>query len=128
MEDGDSIRQATKLDSRITRVGAFIRTYSIDELPQFLNVLRGEMSVVGPRPHALAHDDVYDRLIEEYASRRHVKPGVTGWAQVQGFRGETPTIELMERRIQHDLCYNENWSLWLDVKIVIRTMFSLRGV
>ena len=127
MEDGDSIRQATKADSRITRVGAFIRAYSIDELPQFLNVLRGEMSVVGPRPHALAHDDVYDRLIVEYASRRHVKPGVTGWAQVQGFRGETPTIELMERRIQHDLWYIDNWSLCLDVKIVIRTMFSLRG-
>ena len=127
MEDGDNIRQATRADARITRAGSFIRAYSIDELPQFWNVLRGEMSVVGPRPHAVAHDDVYDELIVEYASRRHVKPGVTGWAQVQGFRGETSTIELMEKRIQHDLWYIDNWTLWLDFKIVIRTMFSLRG-
>lgn len=127
LEDGDTIRQATKLDARVTRVGAFIRAYSIDELPQFWNVLIGDMSVVGPRPHAVAHDDVYDGLIAEYASRRHVKPGVTGWAQVQGFRGETPTIDLMEKRIQHDLWYMDNWSLWLDIKIVVRTMFALRG-
>jgi len=127
LEDGDTIRQATKSDARVTRVGAFIRAYSIDELPQFWNVLMGEMSVVGPRPHAVAHDDVYDGLIAEYASRRHVKPGVTGWAQVQGFRGETPTIELMEKRIHHDLWYIDNWSLWLDIKIVVRTMFALRG-
>lgn len=127
MEDGDDVRQATRSDPRVTRVGAFIRAFSIDELPQFLNVLRGEMSVVGPRPHAVAHDDAYDHTILEYAARRHVKPGVTGWAQVNGFRGETPQIESMEQRVIHDLWYIDNWSLWLDLKIVIRTMFSLRG-
>lgn len=128
LEDGETIRQATSSDARVTRVGAFIRAYSIDELPQFLNVLRGDMSVVGPRPHAVAHDNIYDPLITEYASRRHVKPGVTGWAQVQGFRGETPTVDLMERRVQHDRWYIDNWSLWLDTKIVIRTLFALRGI
>ena len=127
MEDGDNIRQATRSDLRVTRVGAFIRASSIDELPQFWNVLRGEMSVVGPRPHAVAHDDVYDRLIEEYASRRHVKPGITGWAQTRGYRGETPTVEAMEQRVLHDLWYMDNWSFWLDIKIVMRTIFTLRG-
>ena len=127
LEDGEVVVQATKGDKRMTRVGAFIRAYSIDELPQFINVLRGEMSVVGPRPHAVAHDDVYDRMIEEYASRRHVKPGVTGWAQVKGYRGETPTIELMEQRVVHDLWYIDHWSLLLDLKIVARTVFALRG-
>ena len=127
MEDGPDIRQATKADPRITRVGAYIRAFSIDELPQFLNVIRGDMSVVGPRPHAVAHDDVYDRMIAEYAARRHVKPGVTGWAQVNGYRGETPTIEAMQQRVSHDLWYIDNWSVWLDVKIVVRTMFALRG-
>ncbi len=127
LEDGQSIRQATEADPRITRMGSFIRATSIDELPQFFNVLRGDMSVVGPRPHAVAHDDVYDRLIDEYASRRHVKPGVTGWAQVQGHRGETPTVESMQERVACDLWYINNWSLWLDLKIVARTVFSLRG-
>lgn len=128
LEDGETIRQATRSDLRVTRVGAFIRAYSIDELPQFWNVLCGDMSVVGPRPHALAHDDAYDRLIADYASRRHVKPGVTGWAQINGFRGETPTLDLMQRRIKHDLWYIDNWSIWLDMRIAIRTVFSLRGV
>jgi putative colanic acid biosynthesis UDP-glucose lipid carrier transferase len=128
MEDGQNIAQATRADPRVTRVGAFIRAYSIDELPQFLNVLAGDMSVVGPRPHAVAHDDVYDRLIDEYASRRHVKPGLTGWAQIHGHRGETPTVESMQKRVAYDLWYINNWSLWLDLKIVARTVFSLRGV
>lgn len=127
LEDGPMVRQATRGDERITRVGAFIRATSIDELPQFWNVLRGEMSVVGPRPHAVAHDELFDALIAEYASRRHVKPGITGWAQVNGSRGETPTVDLMERRVRHDRWYIDNWSLWFDVKIVIRTFFALRG-
>ncbi|PZO72916.1 MAG: polyprenyl glycosylphosphotransferase, partial [Mesorhizobium amorphae] len=128
MEDGDEVRQATRADKRVTRVGAFIRSTSIDELPQFWNVLHGEMSVVGPRPHAVAHDDVYDTLIVEYAARRHMKPGLTGWAQVKGCRGETPTVEAMQQRVTHDLWYIDNWSLWLDVKIVLRTVLALRGV
>ncbi|MDI6025809.1 exopolysaccharide biosynthesis polyprenyl glycosylphosphotransferase [Corticibacterium sp. UT-5YL-CI-8] len=127
LEDGDTVRQATVGDARITRIGGFIRAYSIDELPQFWNVLRGDMSVVGPRPHAVAHDNLFDSLIAEYASRRHVKPGVTGWAQVHGHRGETPGIELMARRVEHDRWYIDNWSLWLDMKIVMRTFFALRG-
>jgi exopolysaccharide biosynthesis polyprenyl glycosylphosphotransferase len=127
LEDGAEIRQATAVDPRVTRVGAFIRTFSIDELPQFLNVLKGDMSVVGPRPHAIAHDDLYDRLIAEYASRRYVKPGVTGWAQIHGHRGETLTVEAMEQRVQYDRWYIDNWSLWLDLKIAIRTVFALRG-
>lgn len=127
LEDGPMVRQATRGDARITRVGAFIRATSIDELPQFWNVLRGEMSVVGPRPHAVAHDEYFDTLIAEYASRRHVKPGITGWAQVNGSRGETPTVDLMEQRVRHDRWYIDNWSLWFDIKIVIRTFFALRG-
>jgi Undecaprenyl-phosphate glucose phosphotransferase len=127
LEDGQNVRQATQGDSRITRMGSFIRATSIDELPQFLNVLTGDMSVVGPRPHAVAHDDVFDRLIDEYASRRHVKPGLTGWAQIQGHRGETPTVESMQERVSCDLWYINNWSLWLDLRIVARTVFSLRG-
>lgn len=127
MEDHGEVKQATKADPRITRVGRFIRRSSIDELPQFWNVLKGEMSVVGPRPHAVAHDDVYDQLIEQYANRRHVKPGLTGWAQVKGYRGETPTVETMQQRVHHDLWYIDNWSLWLDAKIVMRTIFALKG-
>jgi Undecaprenyl-phosphate glucose phosphotransferase len=126
-ENGADVRQATKDDPRVTRVGRFIRSLSMDELPQFWNVLRGEMSVVGPRPHAIAHDDIYDALISDYAFRRHVKPGVTGWAQVRGHRGETPTVDLMERRVSHDLWYIDNWSFWLDLEIVLRTMFKLHS-
>ena len=128
LEDGQTITQARQADPRVTRMGSFIRAYSIDELPQFLNVLTGDMSVVGPRPHAVAHDDVFDRLIDEYASRRHVKPGLTGWAQIHGHRGETPTVESMQERVTYDLWYINNWSLWLDMKVVARTVFSLRGV
>lgn len=128
LEDGANVPQAKLFDPRVTRMGSFLRAYSIDELPQFLNVLAGDMSVVGPRPHAVAHDDVFDRLIDEYASRRHVKPGLTGWAQIHGHRGETPTVESMQERVTYDLWYINNWSPWLDLKIVARTIFSLRGV
>jgi Undecaprenyl-phosphate glucose phosphotransferase len=126
MEDSAEIRQATRDDPRVTRVGAFIRSSSLDELPQFWNVLRGEMSVVGPRPHALAHDDLYGTLIAQYASRRHVKPGLTGWAQINGYRGETPTIDKMADRVRHDIWYINNWSLWLDLRIVFLTVLSLQ--
>ncbi|WP_296433111.1 sugar transferase, partial [Rhizobium sp. UBA1881] len=126
MEDSGVIRQATRNDARVTRVGAFIRSTSIDELPQFWNVLRGEMSVVGPRPHALAHDDLYGTLIAQYASRRHVKPGLTGWAQINGHRGETPTVDRMADRVRHDIWYINNWSLWLDLRIVVMTAIGLR--
>ncbi|EJL53581.1 exopolysaccharide biosynthesis polyprenyl glycosylphosphotransferase [Rhizobium sp. CF122] len=125
MEDSTDVRQATRNDPRVTRVGGFIRSTSLDELPQFWNVLRGDMSVVGPRPHALVHDDLYGALIAEYASRRHVKPGLTGWAQINGCRGETPTVDRMADRVRHDLWYIHNWSLWLDLKIVYVTMVSM---
>ncbi len=122
MENAADVRQARRNDPRVTRVGGFIRSTSLDELPQFWNVLRGDMSVVGPRPHALAHDDLYGALIAQYASRRHVKPGLTGWAQINGCRGETPTVDRMADRVRHDIWYINNWSLWLDVKIVFMTM------
>jgi lipopolysaccharide/colanic/teichoic acid biosynthesis glycosyltransferase len=108
MEDGAVVTQAKRDDARVTRVGRFLRRSSLDELPQLLNVLKGDMSLVGPRPHALAHDDHYSGLLAEYAFRHHVKPGITGWAQVNGFRGETPTIDLMKRRIDLDLQYIAN--------------------
>jgi Undecaprenyl-phosphate glucose phosphotransferase len=129
MEDDANIRQAMRNDARVTKVGAFIRSRSIDEVPQFLNVLLGHMSVVGPRPHAVAHDDYYDQMIGKYAFRRRVKPGITGWAQVNGLRGETPTVESMEERVRFDLWYIHNWSPWLDLKIIARTIsvFSNRG-
>ena len=126
MEDGDSVRQATKNDSRVTRVGAFLRRTSLDELPQFINVIRGEMSVVGPRPHAIAHNTYYGKMIERYANRHLVKPGITGWAQVHGFRGETTHPDLMAKRVAYDLQYIEIWSIWLDLKIVAMTpLFGL---
>ncbi|MBC9878346.1 undecaprenyl-phosphate glucose phosphotransferase [Bradyrhizobium sp. INPA01-394B] len=124
-ENGETIRQATKRDARITRIGRFLRMTSIDELPQLWNVLRGEMSLVGPRPHALAHDNYYDELISNYVYRHHMKPGLTGWAQVNGFRGETPTIDLMEKRVEYDVWYVGNWSIWLDLKILARTASSV---
>ncbi len=126
LEDGETVRQATKHDNRVTRVGAFLRRTSLDELPQFWNVVRGEMSVVGPRPHALAHNTYYGNLIESYANRHRVKPGITGWAQVHGFRGETSDPDMMEKRVSYDLEYIENWSIWLDLKTVIMTpLFGL---
>ena len=120
-ENGHTVTQATKQDRRVTRVGRFLRKTSIDELPQLWNVLRGEMSLVGPRPHALAHDNYYDQVISNYVYRHHMKPGLTGWAQVNGFRGETPTIDLMEKRVEYDVWYVTNWSIWLDMRIIIRT-------
>ncbi|KIF66134.1 glycosyl transferase [Streptomyces sp. AcH 505] len=124
-ENGAVVTQATKGDARVTRVGRFLRKSSIDELPQLWNVLRGEMSLVGPRPHALAHDNYYDQVIEKYVYRHHMKPGLTGWAQVNGFRGETPTIDLMEKRVEYDVWYVSNWNIWLDIRIIIRTALSL---
>lgn len=125
MENGAVVVQAQRNDRRVTRVGRWLRRTSIDELPQLLNVLRGEMSLVGPRPHAMAHDDQYMQLIGTYAYRHHVKPGITGWAQVHGFRGETPTVDAMERRVELDRWYIENWSFWLDISILCRTVFEV---
>lgn len=120
-ENGQTITQATKQDARVTKIGRFLRMTSIDELPQLWNVLRGDMSLVGPRPHALAHDNYYDELISKYVYRHHMKPGLTGWAQVNGLRGETPTVDLMEKRVEYDVWYVSNWSIWLDLKIMART-------
>ncbi|AYA63339.1 undecaprenyl-phosphate glucose phosphotransferase [Alteromonas sp. RKMC-009] len=123
-EDGDKVTQATKGDARITKVGAFLRRTSLDELPQFINVLQGSMSVVGPRPHAVAHNEMYRKTVKYYMLRHRIKPGITGWAQVNGWRGETDTVEKMQMRVQYDLEYIRNWSLWLDFKIVIFTFFK----
>ena len=125
LEDGDFIQQARRSDPRVTRFGRMLRMHSIDELPQLLNVLRGHMSLVGPRPHALAHDNEYEELIADYALRQHVKPGITGWAQIHGHRGETPRVELMQRRVEYDRWYINNWSFWLDLKILVRTCLQL---
>ncbi len=127
MEDGRSVRQATAGDSRITRVGRFMRRTNIDELPQLLNVLRGEMSLVGPRPHAMAHDQAFEREVALYARRHNVRPGITGWAQVNGWRGETDTPEKVVGRVEHDLFYIDNWSLMLDLSIMVRTVFSRKA-
>ena len=124
MEDDAQLTSATRSDARVTRVGAILRRASIDELPQLLNVLAGEMSLVGPRPHAIAHDQRYEGRIARYARRHNVKPGITGWAQVCGLRGEITSDEKMRRRVEHDLYYVDNWSLWLDVKIIAMTIFS----
>jgi Undecaprenyl-phosphate glucose phosphotransferase len=121
-EQAGVVRQATRGDPRITRVGAFLRRTSLDELPQFLNVLRGEMSVVGPRPHALEHDDQYRSLVDGYIHRYRIKPGITGWAQVNWFRGETDRIEKMQGRVERDLYYLRNWSFGLDMRIVVATV------
>lgn len=126
VSDNDAIviKQATLGDDRITRLGAFLRKTSLDELPQFINVLQGRMSVVGPRPHAVAHNEQYRRLIKGYMWRHKVKPGITGWAQVNGWRGETDTLEKMQKRIEYDLDYIQNWTIWLDIKIVYLTLFK----
>ena len=123
LEDGEVIRQATRDDPRLTRFGAFLRQYSLDELPQFINVLQGRMSVVGPRPHAVAHNETYRKLIRGYMIRHKVKPGITGLAQVNGLRGETDSLEKMKARIEHDLAYLRDWSLQLDLQIVLKTVF-----
>jgi Undecaprenyl-phosphate glucose phosphotransferase len=119
----DAVTQARRNDPRVTRVGAFLRRTSLDELPQLLNVLRGEMSLVGPRPHAVVHNEQYAKIIDDYLSRHRVKPGITGWAQVNGLRGETDTPEKMARRVQFDLYYIDNWSLLFDIKILLLTPF-----
>ena len=125
MEDGNTIKQAEKHDRRVTSVGWYLRRASLDELPQLLNVLRGEMSLVGPRPHAIAHDELYSEKWEQYAHRHRVKPGITGWAQVNGFRGETKNPELMRRRVELDLEYIDSWSLTWDLKILAMTVLAV---
>jgi putative colanic acid biosynthesis UDP-glucose lipid carrier transferase len=122
-DNGDVVNQATKGDTRITPLGAFLRSRSLDELPQFFNVLQGSMSVVGPRPHAVSHNEQYRKKINYYMLRHRMKPGITGWAQVNGWRGETDTVHKMEMRIKHDLHYIRDWSLWFDFKIVVFTVF-----
>ncbi len=122
-EDGRHVPQAIRDDPRVTRVGRLLRRTSVDEVPQLFNVIRGDMSLVGPRPHAIAHNEYYSALLERYANRHKMKPGITGWAQVNGYRGETNTPEKMRKRVEHDLYYIENWSLWLDFKILLLTPF-----
>jgi putative colanic acid biosynthesis UDP-glucose lipid carrier transferase len=116
--------QATKNDTRVTRLGRFLRRTSLDEFPQFLNVLRGDMSIVGPRPHMVKHTTDYRREIEQYMIRQFLKPGITGWAQIKGYRGETQNVEQMQKRVEHDLWYLENWSLMLDLKIMFITILN----
>lgn len=122
-QDGADVRQAQRSDPRVTRVGKILRMTSLDELPQLFNVLRGEMSLVGPRPHAIAHNEHYAAILGNYASRHKVKPGITGWAQINGYRGETDTPEKMRKRVEYDLYYIENWSIWFDIKILFLTPF-----
>jgi putative colanic acid biosysnthesis UDP-glucose lipid carrier transferase len=124
-DDGAVVPQATHDDPRVTRLGAMLRKTSLDELPQFINVLMGDMSIVGPRPHAVAHNEFYRKKIQGYMLRHKVRPGITGWAQINGWRGETDTLEKMEKRVQHDLWYIRNWSPWLDLKIIVLTI--IRG-
>jgi putative colanic acid biosynthesis UDP-glucose lipid carrier transferase len=128
MEDGSTVPQAQKNDARVTRFGAFLRRTSLDELPQLINVLQGRMSVVGPRPHAIAHNEMYRKLVSGYMVRHKVRPGITGLAQVSGARGETDTVEKMQRRIEYDLAYLRNWTLTLDFEIIVKTLPAvLRG-
>lgn len=123
-KDSES-KQAVKNDPRVTRLGKFLRKTSLDEFPQFINVLKGEMSIVGPRPHPINLDEKYKQIIDEYTIRQFMKPGITGWAQINGFRGETRDVEQMEKRIEFDLLYMESWTLWFDVKIVFLTVYSI---
>jgi putative colanic acid biosynthesis UDP-glucose lipid carrier transferase len=125
--DPETLKQATKDDPRITPVGRFIRRTSLDELPQLFNVLMGDMSLVGPRPHAIQHDAEYSERINDYFARHHIKPGITGLAQVRGFRGETPDDQAMIQRIEADIEYINKWSVWLDFTILMRTFFAFGG-
>jgi len=127
LEDGRAVHQVRSGDRRVTRVGRFLRRTNIDELPQLLNVLKGDMSLVGPRPHALAHDQAFKRDIALYARRHNVRPGITGWAQVNGWRGETDTPEKVLGRVEHDLYYIDNWSLLFDFNILVRTLLSRKA-
>lgn len=122
-EDGAKIEQAKQNDQRLTKIGGFLRRTSLDELPQFFNVLQGRMSIVGPRPHAVAHNELYRKLIKGYMLRHKAKPGITGWAQVNGWRGETEVLEKMKARIEHDLYYLKHWSIWLDLWIIFKTVW-----
>ncbi|EGT5658863.1 undecaprenyl-phosphate glucose phosphotransferase, partial [Citrobacter braakii] len=122
MENADTVIQATKNDPRVTKFGSFLRRTSLDELPQFINVLQGSMSIVGPRPHAVTHNEQYRKQVENYMIRHKVKPGITGLAQINGFRGEIDALYKMEKRVQYDIEYIQNWSLWLDIKIIIKTI------
>jgi exopolysaccharide biosynthesis polyprenyl glycosylphosphotransferase len=124
LDDGPVIRQARQNDPRLTRIGGWLRRWNIDEIPQLFNVLTGDMSLVGPRPHALSHDREYEQGISRYARRHNVRPGITGWAQIHGYRGETDTEEKMRKRVEYDLYHIDNWSLWLDFKIMVRTVVS----
>ncbi len=124
-EDGAEVKQATRNDIRVTRVGHFLRRTSLDELPQFIQVLTGDMSIVGPRPHAVVHNEQYRSLIQGYMLRHKVKPGITGWAQVNGWRGETDTLEKMAKRVEYDLAYIRDWALWMDLKIIMLTVLGV---
>jgi undecaprenyl-phosphate galactose phosphotransferase/putative colanic acid biosynthesis UDP-glucose lipid carrier transferase len=124
-ENGPVVGQATRDDPRVTAIGRLLRSASIDELPQLVNVLKGDMSLIGPRPHALAHDNYFENILGDYAFRHHVKPGMTGWAQCNGARGATPSIEHISERVKLDLWYINNWSLWLDIQILIKTFFEV---
>jgi undecaprenyl-phosphate galactose phosphotransferase/putative colanic acid biosynthesis UDP-glucose lipid carrier transferase len=124
-EDGASITQVLRCDPRVTWIGRLLRMTSIDELPQLINVLRGEMSLVGPRPHASSHDLQFQNTVADYAFRHHMKPGITGWAQCHGFRGATPSLKHIESRVELDLWYINNWSLWLDLRILVRTVVEV---
>jgi putative colanic acid biosynthesis UDP-glucose lipid carrier transferase len=123
-ETHGQVTQASRNDARVTKLGGFMRRTSLDELPQFLNVLLGQMSVVGPRPHAVEHDDLYKDQVYGYMHRYRIKPGITGWAQVNGYRGATTKVEKMEARVKFDLFYIQNWSFWFDMKIVFITIFK----
>jgi lipopolysaccharide/colanic/teichoic acid biosynthesis glycosyltransferase len=125
MEDGAQITQVSPGDCRVTRVGCFLRRTSIDELPQLVNVIMGDMSLVGPRPHALAHDEMYGRLLPDYTARFFVRPGITGWAQVNGARGPTPQLTDMKRRLDYDIWYIEHWTIGLDARILATTVFAI---
>jgi Undecaprenyl-phosphate glucose phosphotransferase len=127
LDDGPVVPQATRNDPRLTRIGRWLRRWNIDEIPQLFNVLTGDMSLVGPRPHALSHDRDYERRISLYARRHNVKPGITGWAQIHGYRGEIDSEDKMRKRVEYDLFYIDNWSLWLDLKIIARTVLSPAG-
>jgi len=124
-KEGEFVKQATKDDPRVTKVGSFLRRSSIDELPQLINVLKGDMSLVGPRPHAKSHNQFFSHKIHAYMSRHRILPGITGLAQVNGYRGETDTLEKMEKRVEYDLNYINNWSIWLDFRILIKTVYTL---
>ncbi|MBQ4834135.1 undecaprenyl-phosphate glucose phosphotransferase [Pseudoalteromonas sp. MMG010] len=124
MENNENVQQATKNDKRITPFGRFLRRTSLDELPQFLNVIKGNMSIVGPRPHAISHNETYRKQVSFYMLRHKVKPGITGWAQINGWRGETDTLEKMNNRVIHDLHYIKHWSLWFDIKIILLTILK----